>query len=232
MLMEIVKRTRAAVGADFTLAVKLNSADFQRGGFSAEDSLQVADWLEAASIDVLEVSGGTYEQPRMMDMDGLEAPDMNGLTRSTAAREGYFVKFARAIQERVKLPLMVTGGFRSADAMARAVEKDAVSIVGLARPLCTDHDGPGRLLREGGSLDRPEARLRVGPGWLGPQSPIKLIKTINGFAVMSWYYQQLRAVARGGELDRSLGVLTAVRRERNAQNEWLREARSSGALMI
>ena len=94
--------TRAAVGRDFTLAVKLNSADFQRGGFSADDSLRVADWLAAAGVDVLEISGGTYEQPRMMDMDGLEQPDMNGLTASTAAREGYFLEFARAMQERVR----------------------------------------------------------------------------------------------------------------------------------
>jgi 2,4-dienoyl-CoA reductase-like NADH-dependent reductase (Old Yellow Enzyme family) len=230
LLLTIVDRTRAAVGKDFTLAVKLNSADFQRGGFSADDSLQVAGWLATAGIDVLEVSGGTYEQPRMMDADGMERPDMQGLTASTAAREGYFLKFAREMQQRVKIPLMVTGGFRTADAMASAVEKDAVSIVGLARPLCTDHDGPGRLLREGGSLDRPEARLRIGPGWLGPQSPVKLIKSLNGFMVMSWYYQQLRAVARDGRLEPSLGVLPAFFRERKAQMQWLAEARSSGAL--
>ena len=149
MLLAIVEQTRAAVGRDFTLSVKLNSADFQRGGFSAEDSLRVVDWLASAGVDLVEVSGGTYEQPRMMDMDGLERPDMNGLTASTAAREGYFVQFARAMQERVSIPLMVTGGFRTAEGMARALEVDRVSLIGLARPLCTDLDGPRRLLSEG-----------------------------------------------------------------------------------
>ena len=230
LLLTIATRTRAAVGKDFTLAVKLNSADFQRGGFSAEDSLQVADWLQAAGVDVLEVSGGTYEQPRMMDADGMEKPDMNGLTASTAAREGYFLQFARAMQARVRIPLMVTGGFRTADAMANAIDRDAVSIIGLGRPLCTDHDGPGRILKDGGVLDRPEARLRIGPGWLGPQSSSKLIKSLNGFMVMSWYYQQLRAVADRGQLDPSLGVLAAFVRERKAQTTWLAEARRSGAL--
>lgn len=170
LLLSIVKKVRSAVGRTFTISVKLNSADFQRGGFSADDSLQVADWLTKEGIDTLEVSGGTYEQPRMMDQDGLEKPELNGLTASTAAREGYFVKFAKGMQEKVKIPLMVTGGFRTADAMAHAVQHDAVAIVGLARALCTDFDGPARLLREGGTLDRPEARLRLGPGWLGPQS--------------------------------------------------------------
>ena len=228
LLLAITKQARAAVGRDFTISVKLNSADFQKGGFSADDSLQVADWLTAEGIDTLEVSGGTYEQPRMMDQDGLEQPDMNGLTTSTAAREGYFVQFAKAMQGRVKVPLMVTGGFRSADAMSRALEGDAVAIVGLARPLCTDFDGPARLLKEGGTLDRPEARLQLGPGWLGPQSPVKLNKSVNGFAVMSWYYQQLRSVASTGELDTSLGVFTAFRRERKAQQAWLGEARTAG----
>jgi 2,4-dienoyl-CoA reductase-like NADH-dependent reductase (Old Yellow Enzyme family) len=230
LLLTIVEQARAAVGADFTLAVKLNSADFQRGGFSADDSLVVADWLARAGVDVLEISGGTYEQPRMMDMDGIETPEMNGLTASTAAREGYFVQFASAMRQRVRIPLMVTGGFRTAEAMSRALEQGGVSIIGLGRPLCTDPDGPGRLLREGGALDRPESRLRIGPGWLGPQSPISIIKALNGFGVLYWYYQQLREIARTGALDPSLGVLTALRRERADQAAWLRAARTRSGL--
>jgi 2,4-dienoyl-CoA reductase-like NADH-dependent reductase (Old Yellow Enzyme family) len=219
-----LRKSRAAVGKDFTITVKLNSADFQKGGFSAEDSLQVADWLTADGIDAIEVSGGTYEQPRMMDLDGMETPEMNGLSASTVAREGYFVQFAKAMQGRVQVPLMVTGGFRTAEAMARALQNDAVSIVGLARPLCTDFDGPARLLREGGTLDRPESRLRLGPGWFGPQSPFRLMKTANGFAVMSWYFQQLRTA------NASQGVLGAFLAERKAQQAWLVDARQAKTL--
>ncbi|HWM85854.1 MAG TPA: NADH:flavin oxidoreductase/NADH oxidase family protein [Kofleriaceae bacterium] len=227
LLLDVAAGTRAAVGRDFTLSVKLNSADFQRGGFSADDSLRVVDWLAAAGVDLVEISGGTYEQPRMMDLDGLERPDMNGLTASTAAREGYFLEFARAMRERVRIPLMVTGGFRSADGMARAVEVDRVSLIGIGRPLCTDLDGPARLLRDGGELDRPEARVRIGPGWLGPQSPIKPIKALNGFTAISWYYQQLRQLARTGELHPSLGVLVALVREQRDQAAWLAAARAA-----
>jgi 2,4-dienoyl-CoA reductase-like NADH-dependent reductase (Old Yellow Enzyme family) len=228
LLLAVTSEIRAAVGRSFTLAVKLNSADFQRGGFSADDSMRVADWLAEGGVDLIEVSGGTYEQPRMMDMSGLERPDMNGLTASTAAREGYFVQFARDMQERVRVPLMVTGGFRTADGMAHALEADRVSLIGLGRPLCTDFDGPGRLLREGGALDRPERRVRLGPGWLGPQSPIKTVKVLNGFGAIYWYYQQLRQVARTGELDLSLGLLAALRRERADQAAWLAAAAAAG----
>jgi 2,4-dienoyl-CoA reductase-like NADH-dependent reductase (Old Yellow Enzyme family) len=227
MLLAVATRTRAAVGRDFTVAVKLNSADFQRGGFDAADSPRVIDWLAEAGVDVVEISGGSYEQPRMMDLDGLEQPDMGGLTASTAAREGYFLDFARSVRERTRVALMVTGGFRTAEGMARALEADGVSIIGLGRPLCTDLDGPARLLREGGALDRPEARVRIGRGWLGPQSPLKMIKVLNGFGGMYWYYQQLRHVARTGELRPSLGVLAALVRERKDQAAWLAAAASA-----
>ncbi len=226
LLLAVVAETRAAVGRDFTLAVKLNSADFQRGGFTAEDSLRVVDWLAAAGVDLVEISGGSYEQPRMMDQDGLERPDMSGLTASTAAREGYFLQFARAMREQVRIPLMVTGGFRSAEAMASAIDVDQVSLIGLGRPLCTDPGGPARLLRDGGALDRPESRVRLGPGWLGPQSPIRTIKALNGVGAIYWYYQQLRHLARTGELRPSLGMVTALVREQRAQAAWLQAARA------
>ncbi len=226
LLLDIVAGTRAAVGRDFTLAVKINSADFQRGGFSAGDSLRVVDWLAGAGVDLVEISGGTYEQPRMMDLNGIERPDLEGLTASTAAREGYFLQFAREMRQRVGVPLMVTGGFRSADGMARALDADHVSLIGIGRPLCTDLDGPARLLREGGALDRPEVRVRLGPGWLGPQSPIKTIKALNGFGSIYWYYQQLRHIARTGELRPSLGVLAALVREQRDQAACLAAARA------
>jgi hypothetical protein len=133
------------------------------------------------------------------------------------------------MRERVRVALMVTGGFRTAGAMARAIDVDGISLIGLARPLCTDLEGPARLLRQGGALDRPETRVRLGPGWFGPRSPLKLIKTVNGFGSISWYYQQLRCLARSGDLDPSLGVLSALRRERRDQAAWLEAARRDGA---
>ncbi|MEQ8803959.1 NADH:flavin oxidoreductase/NADH oxidase family protein [Haliea sp.] len=111
-LLDTVKAVRAAVGPDFPVAVKLNSADFQKGGFAFEDSLQVAQWLEAAGIDLLEISGGTYEQPKLLGVEGIEEEETQQVARSTRMREAYFVDFALAMQEQVSIPLMVTGGFR------------------------------------------------------------------------------------------------------------------------
>ena len=71
LLMSCVARVRAAVGPAVPVSVKLNSADFQRGGFDFNESLQVAQWLEQASVDLIEISGGTYEQPRLLNLEGM-----------------------------------------------------------------------------------------------------------------------------------------------------------------
>jgi len=116
-LMDIISTVRMAVGTEFPVAVKLNSADFQKGGFAFEDSLQVAQWLEKGGVDLIEISGGTYEQPKLLGVEGLEAEEKQNVAESTLMREAYFVDFALAMQEKVSIPLMVTGGFRRREAM-------------------------------------------------------------------------------------------------------------------
>ena len=83
---------RAAVGAGFPVAVKLNSADFRKGGFSKEDSTQVAHWLAERRLDLLEISGGTYEH---MAMFSDTRKDAENKAESTLLRESYFLEYAR-----------------------------------------------------------------------------------------------------------------------------------------
>ncbi|NNC55806.1 MAG: NADH:flavin oxidoreductase/NADH oxidase family protein, partial [Pseudomonadales bacterium] len=131
-LLEIVASVRSEVGSGFPVSVKLNSADFQRGGFNFDESLQVAKWLQDASVDLLEVSGGTYEQPKLMGTEGIEAVEpQRRVAASTLAREAYFVDFAKAMREQLSMPLMVTGGFRSRDAMQQALQAGAADLIGL-----------------------------------------------------------------------------------------------------
>ncbi|MGY2959677.1 2,4-dienoyl-CoA reductase-like NADH-dependent reductase (Old Yellow Enzyme family) [Pseudomonas sp. TE36184] len=65
LLMEVIKAVRASVSPSFCVGVKLNSADFQRGGFDADDARAVIELLNALPIDLLELSGGSYEAPAM-----------------------------------------------------------------------------------------------------------------------------------------------------------------------
>ncbi|MEY2884082.1 MAG: hypothetical protein RL490_1806 [Pseudomonadota bacterium] len=193
-LIATVKAVRAAVGPDFGVGVKLNSADFQKGGFAFDDCLIVAGWLADLGVDMLEISGGTYEQPAMMDMDGMTPRD-TPVQASTAAREAYFVDLAKALLAARTPPLLVTGGFRTLRAMEAAVDS-GITMVGVARPLCAAPDAVAELL-DGHSdeLPRFEDRLRIGPWLLGPRSPIKLVRAINGFAAQAWYYTQIRNIA-------------------------------------
>jgi 2,4-dienoyl-CoA reductase-like NADH-dependent reductase (Old Yellow Enzyme family) len=210
-LLDAVRATRAAVGADYPVSVKLNSADFQRGGFAVDDSAQVAAWLAEAGVDLIELSGGSYEQPRMMGSEGLQpAP---GPAARTAAREAYFLEEAVRLRAAVDVPMMVTGGFRTAAGMAAAVEAGATDVVGLARPLCTDPDAPAALLD--GRCDRLpgwEDNLRLGPGWLGPQSPFDLVRLANGWGVQGWFCVQLLRMGAGQDPDPGMTVFQALRR--------------------
>ncbi|MFE4849696.1 NADH:flavin oxidoreductase/NADH oxidase family protein, partial [Streptomyces sp. NPDC056689] len=86
MLLDIVRAVRAAVSPSFAVAVKLNSADFQRGGFDADDARQVIEMLEPLGVDLVELSGGSYESPAMT---GRPADNR------TQAREAYFLDLAK-----------------------------------------------------------------------------------------------------------------------------------------
>ncbi len=222
-LLATVARVRDRVGPDFPVSVKLNSADFQRGGFAFEESLKVARWLEAAGVDLLEISGGSYEQPAMMDMDGVDGPaDPVALAPSTAAREAYFVDFAKAMRvELSTMTLMVTGGFRSRAAMEHALESGATDLVGIARPLCGQPDGCRALLAGAAELPRFETRLALLPKWLRWAERITLVRAIAGFAVQFWYYAQIDHLGRTGRPRPDQSVFAAMRQVERDGAAWL-----------
>ncbi|WP_109441321.1 NADH:flavin oxidoreductase/NADH oxidase family protein [Acinetobacter haemolyticus] len=132
ILIEIVKAVRAVVSTTFTVAVKLNSADFQRGGFSAEDAQQVVRMLNELAVDLVELSGGSYE-----------APAMQGQSRDgrTLAREAYFLEFAQEIRKVANMPVMVTGGIRRKQVAEKVIES-GVDMVGIATALAIDPNLP------------------------------------------------------------------------------------------
>ncbi|MCL4182456.1 MAG: NADH:flavin oxidoreductase/NADH oxidase family protein [Burkholderiaceae bacterium] len=128
LLLDIVRGVRAAVAPGFAVAVKLNSADFQRGGFSPDDARAVVAMLAPLGVDLVELSGGSYEAPAMM-----------GAARDerTLAREAYFLEFARDIAAVATMPLMVTGGIRRRE-VAEQVLDSGVAMVGIATALAIE----------------------------------------------------------------------------------------------
>lgn len=138
LLLSVVRAIRARVAPGFILAVKLNSSDFEKGGFDHRESASVARMLEAEGVDFIEISGGTFEAPT--------AYQHSSKKQSTVAREGYFLDYAAAIKSALTIPLMVTGGFRSGAVMEAAIFEKKTDLIGLGRPFIVDPAFPAKLL--------------------------------------------------------------------------------------
>jgi len=212
-LLEAVRATRRAVGPDFPVSVKLNSDDFRQGGFSHADCLGVVAMLNREGIDLLEISGGNYEQPRLLGVTGREH-DAVEVRPSTRVREAYFLEYAAAIRQVATMPLMVTGGFRTRAGMEAALASGDTDVIGIARPFCTHPEVARRLLaREIDELPAFEHRLHLRPrGRLSPASPWLAAKMVNVLGAQGWYYQQMVRLAEGRPVDLHRGVARAFAR--------------------
>ncbi|WP_269756725.1 oxidoreductase [Amycolatopsis aidingensis] len=189
-LLEVVRRIRATVGPGFAVGIKLNSADFQRGGFSEAESRDVVARLAQEGLDLIEISGGSYEAPAMM-----------GTARSagTLAREAYFLDYAQTVRHLARdVPLAVTGGFRSHTAMATAIAHRTCDLIGLGRPTCTTPDAANVLFQP------HQTRLPVRTVRLGLRRTLGLVadlKTLDGALDLQWHTDQLHRLAGGAEPD-------------------------------
>lgn len=173
-LLETVKAVRARVTPGFCVSVKLNSADFQKGGFDVEDAKWVATQLNGMGIDLLELSGGSYESPAMQGHTD---------ESSTSKREVYFIDFARDVAAVAEMPIMVTGGVHRL-ATAEAAIGNGVDVLGIARAMAFVPDLPdqwkaGRMAE----ISLPEV------SWKN--------KTMAGLATMALVKRQLSRLAQG-----------------------------------
>lgn len=187
LAISVVKAVRAAVKPDFIVAVKLNSSDFQKGGFDHNESVKVAVMLEAEGVDFIEISGGTFETPT--------AYQHTSKSQSTAAREGYFLEYASAIKSALNIPLMVTGGFRSKSVMDDAIENHKTDLIGIGRPFITDPNFPEKMLS--GELDiAPTVERDFPPS-----------ETVPRGAVLNWFCSQLVLLGEKGAADLKLPLI-------------------------
>jgi len=209
-LIETLRAVRARVGADFPVSVKLNSDDFRKGGFSVDDCLEVVGWLNDEGVDLLEISGGTYEQPKLLGFEG-KADSAAPQRASTRRREAYFIDYAERIRQVATMPLMVTGGFRTPSFIEQCLEQGHCDVIGLGRPLTTDMRLPARWLAgRPETAIRHEDRLKLSERrWLSGASPIYFFKILNVFGAQAWYYQQLQRIAAGRPPNMRMGPLGA-----------------------
>jgi len=168
-LIETIEATRAAVGPEFPIAVKLNSSDQLVGGFDEEDALKVVAALDQSSIDLIDISGGTYFPGAKPASDG-------------SGRGPYFLEFAKRARALTGKPLMLTGGFKTRSQAEDAVSSGAVDIVGLARALVLEPSLPNLWMAN----EKPKPTF---PRFAEPPEG----------GITAWYTMRLTAIGEGTE---------------------------------
>ncbi len=203
LLLEIVRQVRAAVAADFAVAVKMNSADFQRGGFDLDDAQQVVQMLNPLGVDVIEISGGNYE-----------APAMQGRTADgrTLAREAYFLEFAEQIARVSAVPVMSTGGVTRL-ATAQAVVDAGVALVGMGTALAVCPDLVNRWQQQ--PQFRPDVRA---VNWKD--------KAIASVATMALVRRHIRRWAQGASQPTRLSPLVSLLLDQMQMKDKVRRYRA------
>ncbi len=189
-VLEVYRNIRKKVGDDFPVGIKINSADFQRGGFTDEESMKVVQLLGAEGIDLIEVSGGTYEKPAMIG---------SSQKKSTQEREAYFLDYIKKVRKLVKTPLMLTGGFRTVATMERAIAEGELDVVGMARPFTLYPDLPNRIFD--GTLTHLDIPV--------PKTGIKSLDT-SGFVDVMWHEIHIKRLGEGKKPNPKLSAYSII----------------------
>lgn len=189
-VIEIYKEMRRRVGPKFPIGIKINSADFQRGGFTEEESMEVVNILASEGMDLIEISGGTYEKAAMMGAAKKE---------STRQREAYFMDYIEKVRKITDKPLMLTGGFRTASVMEAAVADGILDLVGIARPFTLYPDLPNRILS--GDLEHLDLPF--------PKTGIKMIDSM-GFLDLLWHELHIKRLGDGKKPNPGLSPYAAL----------------------
>jgi len=182
IVFEVVKAVRERVSSKFCVSIKINSADFQKGGFGSDDAKWVVTQLNDYQLDLIELSGGSYESPAM---SGSAAEASSG--NNTTQREAYFVDFARDIAQVATTPIMVTGGITKRSVAEDALNERAgisIDMLGIARALAYEPSLPTKWQHE----QSLEVALPI-VDWKN--------KTLGALASMAITKAQLTRVAKG-----------------------------------
>ena len=189
-VIEVYREIRKQVGKDYPVGIKINSADFQHGGFSEEESIEVVQLLSREGIDLIEISGGTYEKPAMVKG--------NRYKKSTVEREAYFLDYIEKARKVTDKPLLLTGGFRTVAGMETALQGGKLDIIGLARPFCL-HPHLAQDIFDG-KTERFQAPI--------PKIGIPFLDKMGGVE-LPWYELQIHRLGRGKKPRPSLGGIWA-----------------------
>lgn len=180
VVLDIISEVRRAVGSSFPVGIRLNSTDQLEGGLTETDALEVVRLLNSTSIDLINISGGTYFPGAKASSDGTSGGP-------------YFLNFAKLAKQVTEIPLMVTGGFKKRQQAIDAMESGDVDMVGLGRAMAINPNLPQDWFSEDGA---------------DPKFP-KFASTIPG-GITAWYTMRLTAIGENQEDAFELDLSTAM----------------------
>ena len=181
IVVEVIDRVRRAVGPRFPVGIKINSSDQLEGGLTEADALELVAMLDRTSVDLIEVSGGTY------------FPGAKACTDNVASGP-YFVDFAARAKQVTCIPLQATGGFKTGDQVGAALASRAVDAVGLARTMVLNPALANDWL-SGQAADPAFPRF----------------ETVPPGGITAWYTMLLTALANGNESRFEVDLSSAIR---------------------
>ncbi|CEJ62877.1 hypothetical protein PMG11_11362 [Penicillium brasilianum] len=191
LVLDILTRIRNVVPQTFCVGIKLNSVDHSTADF--EETMVQIKLLVDAGLDFMEISGGSYEDPRMVGYPvSTKAPKSD----RTVAREAFFFEFAKAVRaQHPSLVLMLTGGFRTRSGMEAAIRDNACDLVGIGRPATVDPKFPLLLLDENIPNERAALPLKLVP--LPFYATILPRNLVGAGAETTYYASQIGRLAEG-----------------------------------
>ena len=177
-LVDIYNEMREKVGKEFPIGLKINSSDFSNNGFTEEESIIVIKKMSEIGVDLIEISGGNYENSKMLSERGDN-------------EKVFFIDYAKKVLSLIDTPIVVTGGFKKVETMQKAIEKEKISMIGIARPIVIYPNLPNEI-KEGNISSVSLERLTT--GFRG------LDKKLGGLIGLSYYEQQIRRLAENKPL--------------------------------
>src|SRR5690606_2063302 len=122
--LEIVRRTRAAVGADFIILFRLSMAELVEDGQSFEEILALAEELERAGVTIINTDIGWHEA---------RVP-----TIVTSVPRAAFVEFTAKVAERVTIPVCASNRINMPETAEEVLTRGDAQLISMARPMLAD----------------------------------------------------------------------------------------------
>jgi 2,4-dienoyl-CoA reductase (NADPH2) len=126
MPVEIVRRTRAAVGDDFIICYRMSMADYVEDGQSWDEIVALATEVEAAGATMINSGFGWHEA---------RVP-----TIVTSVPNSAFVDISNAVAQHVNIPVVASNRINMPEAAEQILADGNVQLISMARPMLSDPD--------------------------------------------------------------------------------------------